>query len=197
MTDLKNPPTFNPEGVDDYSNWKSDVGVWRLFTSVGKDKQGAAVYLSVQGTARDAVRAVKAKKLKSDTGFEEIISILDAVFLKDDATLAYCAFRDFVEYRRNSGDTFAVFIVEFEKRYRQIEIHDMKLPAGARAYFLLQAANLTFDNERLARATAKLTYEDMKTQIQKVFGENSGNGAETLPVKTEECNVVDKQCNYT
>ena len=81
-------------------------------------------------------------------------------------------------------------------RYREVENHDMVLPSGAKAYFLLQAANLTIDNERLARATAKLDYNDMKTQIQKVFGENVGNGAETLPVKTEECNAVE-ECNYT
>ena len=46
----------------------------------------------------------------------------------------------------------------------------MTLPTGAKAYFLLEAANLTVDNERLARATAKLDYDDMKRQIQKVFG---------------------------
>lgn len=64
----------------------------------------------------------------------------------------------------------------------------MKLPTGAKAYFLLQAANLTTDNERLARTTANLDYEDMKNQIQKVFGDTVGNADHSLPVKTEESN---------
>ena len=102
------------------------------------------------------MRGISAETLKSDTGFDEVIKILDSVYLKDTATRAYCAFKDFVEYRKSSGDTFAVFIVEFEKRYREVEKHEMTLPTGAKAYSLLQAANLTIDNERLARATAKL-----------------------------------------
>lgn len=190
MSAIKNPPTFNPDEGDDYGNWKKDTEVWRLFTKDEKNRQGAALYLSLNGTARDAVRGISADALKSDDGFDEVLKILDKVYLKDTATRAYCAFKDFVEYRRSSGDTFAVFIVEFEKRYREVERHDMKLPTGAQAYFLLQAANLTIDNERLARATAKLEYDDMKVQIQKVFGETVGSGEDTLPIKTEDCNYT-------
>ena len=119
--------------------------------------------------------------------------LLDAVYLTDSATQAYCAFRDFVEYKRSSGETFAVFIVEFEKRYKNVEKHDMKLPTGAKAYFLLQAANLIIDNERLARATAKLDHEDMKNQIQKVFADTAGSAGKTLPVKAEEFNYTSER----
>ena len=66
----------------------------------------------------------------------------------------------------------------------------MKPPTGAMAFFLLQAADLRTDNEQLARATAKIHYEDMKNQIQKVFGDTFGNADDTLPVKTEECNCT-------
>ena len=55
-------------------------------------------------------------------------------------------------------------------------------------YFLLQAANLTLDNEQLVRATTKIDYDDMKNQIQKVFGDTVGNADHSLPVKTEESN---------
>jgi len=184
---LKNPPTFNPEG-DDYLSWKKDIAVWKVIVGDDKKKQsGAAVYLSLQGTARDAVRDVDIDVLQTDTGLEDLIKLLDAVFLKDMSTQAFCAFRDFVEYKRSSGETFATFIVEFEKRYRKITQYKMELPTGAKAYFALQAANLTTDNERLARTTAKLDYDDMKKQIQKVFGDTVGFGDNTLPVKSEEC----------
>ena len=84
----------------------------------------------------------------------------------------------------------AKFVVDFEKRYRDVEKHEMKLPTGAKAYFLQQSANLTIDNERLAQATSKLEYDDMKAQIQKVFGETVGSGEDKLPIKTEECNYI-------
>ena len=76
-------------------------------------------------------------------------------------------------------------ILEFEKGFRDVEKHDMKLPTDIKAYFI-QAANVTTDNERLARATAKLDYDDMKNQIQKVFGNTAGNADD----KTEECNCT-------
>ena len=110
MSTIKNPPTFNPDSEgDDYGNWKKDVEVWHLFTSEGKGKQGAAVYLSLKGTARDAVRGLDAAKLKSDTGFEEVLNLLDTVYLRDTATQVYCAFRDFAEYRRSSGEVCSRF----------------------------------------------------------------------------------------
>ena len=187
MSKLREPPTFNPDEGDCYSNWKNDIEVWKLLNDEKYKKQyGAAIYLSLKGTARDAVRSLDATKLAADDGVEQITAILDSVYLKDTATQAYCAFRDFVQYKRGSGESFATFIVEFEKRYRLVEHHKMVLPTGAKAYFLLEAANLTIDNERLARATAKLDYDDMKTQIQKVFGDNTGDASDALPVKSEE-----------
>ena len=38
---------------------------------------------------------------------------------------------DFVEYKRTNGEAFAKFIVEFEKRFQEVEKYDMKLPSGA------------------------------------------------------------------
>lgn len=153
-----------------------------LVGDVKKKQHGAAVYLSLHGRARDAMRS------NTEHGLEELIRLLDALYLKDFATQAYCAFRDFVEYRRRCGETFSVLIVEFEKWYRDVKKHDMKLPTGAKAYFLLQAANLTLDNEQLVRATTKIDYDDMKNQIQKVFGDTVGNADHSLTVKTEESN---------
>ena len=144
---LKHPPNFSPEDGDDYSNWRKDTEVWTKFTTEAKEKHGAAIYLSLKGTVREAVRGISVADLQKAEGFDEVIKLLDAVYLKDSATRAFCAFKDFVEYRRGSGDSFSTFIVEFEKRNREIVKHEMTLPTGAQAYFLLQAANLTIDNE--------------------------------------------------
>ena len=102
---LKHPPTFDPEEGDDYVNWKKDAEVWSLLTTEATTKHGAAIYLSLRGTARDAVRGISSDELKKDTGFQEVIKLLDAVYLKVTATRAYCAFKDFVDYWRSSSDT--------------------------------------------------------------------------------------------
>ena len=58
----------------------------------------------------------------------------------------------------------------------------MDLPEGVQAFFLLHAANMTEDNEKLARTTAgKLTYSNMKETIMRIF---SDPGAVVDEVKT-------------
>ena len=90
--------------------------------------------------------------LKKDNGFDLILAELDKVFEADNVTRAYCAFKDFVTYRRNSGESFSTYILEFEKKHQETEKY-MNLPTGVLAFFHLQAANLMPDHEKLFRYT--------------------------------------------
>ena len=67
----------------------------------------------------------------------------------------------------------------------------INLPPGVLAFFLLQAANLAPDHEKLGRTAAKLEYKDMQEKIQKVFGETGDNVVDCVPVKTEDCLYMD------
>ena len=142
MALLKQPPVFNPDSGDAYMDWKADVEVWRLFTKEEKKGQGLAVYLSLQGNAREAVRIIDPKDLATDNGYEEVIEALDGVFLKDEMTRAFCAIKNFVEFQCKSGTGFAKFLVEFNNRVREVKKYKLVLDDGLAAYFLLTAANL-------------------------------------------------------
>ena len=63
MSGIKSPPVFNPELDDDYASWKSDIAIWKLFTDTRAEKIGAAVYLSLQGKAREVVRPLTATEI--------------------------------------------------------------------------------------------------------------------------------------
>ena len=56
---------------------------------------GPAVYLTLTGRAREAVRDLKPADIGKETGLDEIIVKLDAVYLKDENTCAYVAFKEF------------------------------------------------------------------------------------------------------
>ena len=184
---LKAPPQFNPE-VEDYERWKNDLEIWETFTDLSKSKQGPAVYLSLTGKAREAVRDIKAAQLNIEDGLQVIIQKLDAVFLKDSASRSFLTFQNFYQYRRGSGDDFETFIVKFEQLYHQVTEFKMVLPEGVQAFFLLVASNLSSEMEKLVRVTVtELTYENMRGQIKKIFGSNCGGDDSTLslPVKDE------------
>ena len=187
MASSKNAPSFNPE-ADDYASWKSDVEVWRLLTDIKPEKIGPAVYLALQGKARDIVRTVPLAEIGTEQGFDTVIAKLDAVYKKDEAATAFSAFTDFYEFRRESGQDFASFIVDYEKRYFKVKNSSIgELPEGVQAFFLLKNANLTLDSEKLVRATASLDYADMKEKIMKVFGDPGVlNNSDLVPDVKEE-----------
>ena len=186
----KAPPTFNPDGGDSYLGWKHDLEVWKMYTKEEPKDQGLAVYGSLMGDARIAVRGIKVADLATDGGLKLVTDELDIVFMANKTTRAFCAFKEYVEYRRESGHSYAKFILEYSKRHRAVVEHEMILSDEVQAYFLLLAANIPTEHERLVRTTANLTLEDMKDKLQKVFGEveaNDGNNNDQgiLPVKDE------------
>ena len=171
MSDKTKPPVFSPEEDDDYLAWRNDIEVWKLLTETKAEKLGLSVYLALKGQARDVVRNIQPKDLNTVDGYEKIMEELDKVYMKDNTTQAFCAFKDFYEFKRSAGQNFSDFIVEYDQRYHKIEKFDMKLPEGVQAFFLLKAANLTVEAEKLARATAKLEYKDMREKLARIFGD--------------------------
>ena len=165
------PPVFSPEEDDDYVAWRNDVEVWKLLTETKPEKLGLSVYLNLKGQARDVVCNLKPADIAVTDGYQIVIDELDKVYLKDNTTQAFCAFKDFYEYKRSAGQNFAEFIVEYDQRYRKVEKYEMTLPQGVQAFFLLKAANLTVESEKLARATAKLEYKDMREKLARIFGD--------------------------
>ena len=186
---FKQPPGFDPDSGTSYVDWKNDLKVWCMLTE-GKVKQGPAVYLSLQGDARDAVRQIPIAELGGDDGVTKLLTELDKVYLKEETTRAFCAIKAFVAFRRDSGEAFPKFLVDFNNKYREVKKHNLNFDDGILAFFLLMAANLSDDHERLVRATAQLTFEDVKDKLQKVFGEFDNNDGDMhnskVPVK-EEC----------
>ena len=81
MTTIQQPPVFNPDDGDNYESWKNDVKVWCMLAE-GKVKQGPAVYLSLNGDARDAVRAIPNDDLKKADAVDKILEELDKCTLK-------------------------------------------------------------------------------------------------------------------
>ena len=112
VLNLKPPPNFDPDEDDDYWAWKNEIMVWKYFTDISKDKIGAAIYLSLKGKARRATRGITPQEINCLSGYDTLIAKLDKVYLKDEATLAYCAFKEFYEYKRSTGTEFSEFIVE-------------------------------------------------------------------------------------
>ena len=186
---LKSPPQFDPDN-DNYEQFKKDLQIWDLVTDLEAKKRGPAVYLSLNKKVREAVRSLSVEQINNDNGLKAITDRLDEVYLADKNTRAYTAFQNFYKCKRESGETFEQFIIKFERLYSELVNHDLTLPEGIKAFFVLNSANLTDEMEKLARATTtELTYKAMKDQIKKICGTTVSQGNDDFqsapPIKDE------------
>ena len=184
---LRNPPPF----TDDlsYEDWKQDVSIWESFTNLEKKKRGPALYLSLQGKARECCRGLTQNQIGGDSGVELILNKLDDVFQEDKDMRTFMAFRTFYQYKRQTGVSIKEFIIHYELLYHKLGTYSIELPQGVQSFFLLNAANISEDSERLARTTCtQMKYKNMKETILKIFADpalGDGHCEPTPAVKSE------------
>ena len=68
------PPIFK-DGADFYE-WEREIEIWYMVTEIPEDKQAAAIYLSLEGKARECCKSIKVDELKGNTGKENLMTKL-------------------------------------------------------------------------------------------------------------------------
>ena len=172
QSNFKAPPSLSK--CTTYETWLKEIKIWRAFTDYPLKKQGPAIFLTLEGKAREAVLELSVEKLSAETGVETLVEHLNKLYLKDKTQSAYEAYENFEKFRRPSDMSMTDFINEFERLHSKTKEHGTEMSADILAYRLLKSANLSDTHEQLAKATiTSLTYDSMKTQLKKIFGDSS------------------------
>ena len=180
-----------------YKSWKESVTIWSTFTSLPAAKQGAAVFLTLEGSSHDAVFEFSRDQTSGDNGLPNVIMCLDELYLKDETLQKYEAFNAFDNYRWPSHTPIPEFLHEFNMLSNKLQSYGTTLSDDLLAYKLLKAANLSPDHEKLAKATCKLKYISMKDQLRKIFADmttTSSPGATGL--QADEINIAESPASY-
>ena len=183
---LKAPPLLS-EDIS-YADWRCDLQVWEMLTELDAKKKGPALYLTLQGKPRECLRELTPARIGGDNGYELILQKLDAVYLEDINFRTFTAFKSFYEFRRSADMSMKEFVISYETLYHRLDEFNVRLPEGVQAFFVLTAANVDEESERLARVTCpQLTYQDMKNTLLKIFSDPSASSDDSkIPaVKTE------------
>ena len=172
-SNYKNPPLMS-DGLT-YEDWKTELQIWANVTDLDKKKQGSAVFLSLQGKARETVRAsCSPTDMSRDDGLQSITNALDKLYLKEASQDQFENFDSFIGFRRPSSMPIKDYIIEWDLKYKRLVSHKMALPDGVQAYALLKSANLSTQQEQLCRATCfELTYKNMKQQIERTAAQKT------------------------
>ena len=180
------PPALN-DG-DDYDEWAREVKIWQLVTDIAKAKQGALVYLSLQGKARECCKSIEIEKLQGDHGIDILLDKLKELFAKDSEQAAFMAYEKFETYIRPKDVDMNDFINEWERRYGKIKEKAMELPDGVLAYRLLKSANIDSIKQTMVRSSiAKLSLDEVKKQLKAVHDNTvqSSSTATDVAIKLE------------
>ena len=168
----KTPPAYKTG--EDYDKWCKRLRIWKEFTSLDEEKQGPALFLTLEDDAQDAVLELETEKIKAKDGVENIIVCLDKLFKKDKTQSAFEALEAFEGYKRPKDLCIADFCNEFERLYNKTKTYGTTVSDDVLAFRLLKAANLPSHQEQLAKATVgDLKLENMKAQLKRIFGLHS------------------------
>ena len=175
------------------------IQLWSKFTDLAKNKQGPAVFLSLEGETQEAVLQLAENVINSDSGVKHIIERLDSIYKKDELLKKYKALEAFETYKPASNTSMQEFLNEFTRRYNKTKSFGTTMSDDILAYRLLKSANLSEQHEQLAKATiSDLKLGTMKDQVKKIFGDlscilptSSSDGV----IKTEQVNHLQEDCS--
>ena len=182
MSSNKVPPLLSKSSL--YSDWKKKVKIWADFTTLEKKKHGAAVLLTLEGSAEEAVLELDLEVINSNAGLDRVIEKLDKLYLKDTTLEKFEALEKFDTYKRNAETSIQEHIHQFDKLYYKLHSHGTTISEDLLAYKLLKSANLSKTDEKLAKGTVtELNLANVKAQLKKIFPDKeslSGSASSSL-----------------
>ena len=185
----KSPPLLQED--KNYNDWKKEVSIWQIATDVKSEKQAAAIFMILEGKSRQAVLEMDIARLNCNDGVKNLMEKLDELWKEDVNQAAFAAYETFESFKRSKDMNVTEFINAFDRLDNRLKSYDMNLPEGVLAYRLLKSANLSTEQEQLAKATVtSITYKDMCGKLKSIFGTTKGtSGLKSEPdvgiVKTE------------
>ena len=68
--------------IDDSEKWLHETEIWQCLTDLDKNKQGPAIYLSLDNKIGKMCSDIQVKDLHNDDGVEILITKLKSLFLR-------------------------------------------------------------------------------------------------------------------
>ena len=107
---------------------------------------------------------------------------------------AYNTYSKFINYKRNKDEDINDYIIEYEHLYKRMTDFDMKLPDPVLTFKLLDGANLTDDDRKLALALGNdMKFENMKSALKRLFSKTKSHNTRT----DRQYNLKEKEVYFT
>ena len=183
-SNFKAPPSLSKSSC--YDDWLKEIEIWQAFTDLAAEKQGPAVFLTLEGKAREAIFNMDIEKIKGKDGVENTVTELNKLYLKDKLEMAYETYDAFERFRQPADMSIKDYINEFQRLISKTKKFGTTMSPDILAYRLLKSASLEESQEQLIRATVKdLSYIEMQLQLKKIFGDGVAPTQGGVKIRTE------------
>ena len=202
MADKIPIPELSSEG---YVSFKKEVLLWDSITGLDKEKRAGAIVLKLPAKAKSVAIDMPRSELSNgltrgegenaDTlsGIQRLLEVLDSVYLEDIHKEKFKAYKDIRYFKREKSQSITDFLLEYDRKLRQLNEYGIKLPEEVLAFEVLESANLSPDQESLANATVpQLTYSSMKDQIRKIVVNPEQTSGNNMVNVKEESYFIDE-----
>ena len=85
MSEKPRTPAFKVG--DDFYAWEKEVQVWQIVTNLDETKQGAALYLALDGEAKDFCQSISVDQLKAQNGAQTVMDRIKELYGRDKDTI--------------------------------------------------------------------------------------------------------------
>ena len=133
------------------------------------------------------------EQITSDDGVKNIIETLNYFYSGNEIQKAFDAIDDLMHFQCTPGLSIEQFIMMFQLKVNKVKSTDTVLSDGLLGYVLLKAANLSDFNNNLVKATCnQLTYENVKTQLQKIGLRKVNVDQVVFDISSHDLNIIKK-----
>ena len=185
-----------------YERFKAELSLWKSITTVPANKLGPVIALSLPENHESKIKdkvfdQMDMVKLSSNTGYDDLVSLMDSILLKDSLSDVFEKYNDFEKFSRTS-ESVGDFIEEFDLKYNRLLKLGVKLPSEILAFKLLIHVNITKEEQMLVKSGINYSvkdtmYEQAKTSLRKFKAECSQASASyplSTDIKSESVNAT-------
>ena len=132
--------------------------------------------LEENAKAEKAVSDLTDTELADDEGINTLFAKLNLVFKDETVDEANRTYSNFISFNKKDDMSMTDYILVLENLYQKMMQYEMKLPDAVLTFKLLDSADITDDEHKLALTVCiDLNFERMKSALKRLFSKSSLN----------------------
>lgn len=163
----KTPPSF--DGYGDYQQYRENVALWDVMTSVDQSRKAPTVIGRLSGQAQVIAKTLSIETLTSADGLTKLLEELDKKFGLDKISLLHKNVSEFFDFVWDRNDTVDEFVIGFHSRLEKIST--LALDETLKGHILLRQANLDPHDRNIIIGSAGGNYslQSLSTALRNAF----------------------------